>query len=121
MPIPWIDLTVADAETIRDFYAAVAGLTPEPVAMDGYDDYSMLANGEALAGICHARGPHANIPPVWLPYFEVADLDESLAAALARGGTVLHEHRPPGGTMQYAILRDPAGAAAALIQQSGGA
>jgi len=36
--IAWIDLTVPDAESLRDFYAAVAGWTPSAVAMDGYDD-----------------------------------------------------------------------------------
>ncbi|MFW5947166.1 MAG: hypothetical protein ACOCUW_01630 [Gemmatimonadota bacterium] len=31
--IAWIDLTVADAPGIRDFYASVVGWTPSPVPM----------------------------------------------------------------------------------------
>jgi predicted enzyme related to lactoylglutathione lyase len=31
--ITWQDLTVGDAEAIRDFYAAVVGWTPESVKM----------------------------------------------------------------------------------------
>ena len=32
------DLTVADADPIRDFYAAVVGWFPESFAMSGYND-----------------------------------------------------------------------------------
>ncbi len=121
MPIAWLDLTVKDADTIRDFYATVVGLTPEPVQMGGYNDYNMLAGGEPIAGICHARGLNASLPPVWLPYFEVASLDSSLAAARACGGEVLVEPRSAGAGMRYAVVRDPSGAAAALVEQSGSA
>ena len=31
--VAWTDLTVPDAEGIRDFYARVVGWVPEPVAM----------------------------------------------------------------------------------------
>lgn len=36
-----MDLTVADAPAVRDFYAAVAGWTPAEVPMGGYSDYCM--------------------------------------------------------------------------------
>ena len=35
--IVWCDLTVNDAETVRDFYAAVVGWKAEPVEMGGVD------------------------------------------------------------------------------------
>ena len=119
MPIAWLDLTVKDAEVIRDFYAAVAGLTPEPVSMGEYDDYSMLSDGEAIAGVCHARGQNAGLPPVWLPYFSVVSLETSLAAVTERGGEILAPPRKVGQDMRYAVIRDPSGAAAALIEHTG--
>ncbi len=72
--IGWVDLTVENAESLRDFYAAVVGWKPEAVAMKGYNDFNMTAQGEAVAGICHARGANADIPPVWLLYFVDADM-----------------------------------------------
>ena len=39
--VGWIDMTTADAEAVRDFYAAVVGFEPEPVSMGDYDDYNM--------------------------------------------------------------------------------
>jgi len=53
----WIDLTIPNAEGIRDFYSNVVGWKSSPVAMDGYSDYTMTEpeSGNAIAGICHSR------------------------------------------------------------------
>ena len=37
--ISWTDLTVQNAEEIRDFYEAVAGWKSTPVQMGDYNDY----------------------------------------------------------------------------------
>jgi len=40
------------------------GLDRATREMGKYEDYSMLAaSGEAVAGVCHSRGPNANLPP----------------------------------------------------------
>ena len=39
--ISWVDLTVADAPGVRDFYAAVTGWKPAEVSMGKYSDYCM--------------------------------------------------------------------------------
>ena len=56
--ILWTDLTVPNAEAVRDFYREVAGWGVSPVEMGGYQDYTMTspADGSAVAGVCHARG-----------------------------------------------------------------
>jgi len=116
--IGWTDLTVPDATGIRDFYAAVVGWRPEAVDMDGYADFNMVPPGDddAVAGICHARGQNANIPPVWLVYITVENLAASLAEATKRGATVVDGPREAGGG-GFAVIRDPAGAVCALYQE----
>jgi predicted enzyme related to lactoylglutathione lyase len=116
--VSWFDLTVDDASAVRDFYANVAGWTPSPMAMkEGYDDYVMMTpGGAAVAGVCHARGANAELPPQWLMYINVVDLDASLEACAAQGGSVISGPRSSGGTARYAVIRDPAGAAVALFQ-----
>ncbi len=120
--IGWTDLTVADADGIRDFYAAVVGWAPAPLDMGGYADSVMQAPGAAApqAGICHARGANAGLPPVWVVYVTVADLATSLAACTARGGAVLAAPRSAGGGARFAVIRDPAGAVVALHQAAPG-
>jgi predicted enzyme related to lactoylglutathione lyase len=112
----WIDLTVEDAERVRDFYSAVVGWTPAEVDMGGYSDYSMSTpeSGTTITGICHARGVNAEMPPVWMPYFVVANLDTSIAACIENGGVVVVEPRELGEG-RFAVIKDPAGAMSALF------
>ena len=115
----WMDLTVPDAEAIRDFYAEVAGWRPEPVSMDGYEDYNMLPPGSStpVAGVCHARGINADIPPVWMLYVAVPNLKHSVRRCLALGGKVIAGPKGPPGN-QFIIIQDPAGATLALYEQA---
>lgn len=109
--IGWLDLTVANAEGIRDFYAAVCNWGWSDVEMGGtYQDYVMTAHasGEATGGICHSLGQNAALPPVWIPYFQVDDLRTAIARCVTHGGTVLRIDE------RFAIIRDPAGATLGL-------
>jgi predicted enzyme related to lactoylglutathione lyase len=114
--IAWHDLTVDDAEGLRDFYASVVGWTPSPVQMGDYADYGMAASdGSAVAGVCHARGVNEGIPPQWLLYIVVENLDASLAECDLLGGSLLHGPRDMHGS-KFAVIRDPAGAVAGLYE-----
>lgn len=115
--IGWCDLTVPDADQLRDFYAAVTGWQPQPVKMGDYADYSMVLPGTTTpaAGICHHRGPNVGIPPQWLIYIRVEDLDRSMQEARARGGEIVHGPRDLGAWGHMCVVRDPAGAVAGLI------
>jgi hypothetical protein len=114
-----MDLTVPDAEEVRDFYEDVVGWKSEPVSMGEYSDYNMTspATGEPKAGVCHARGGNAGLPPVWLVYLRVADLDASMARCRERGGEVVAGPRSMG-SQRYCVIKDPAGAAVALYETS---
>lgn len=113
--ISWIDLTVERAEQIRDFYQAVVGWTPEPLSMGAYSDFVMNADGTGVAGVCHARGSNADLPPVWLIYITVDDLDHSLDECQRLGGSLVAAPRSYGGG-RYCVIKDPAGAICALYQ-----
>ena len=113
--ISWQDLTVENAEELRDFYESVIGWSPEPVTMGGYSDFVMTADGDEIAGICHARGANADLPPVWIVYITVEDLDHSLEECHRRGGSIVAAPRGYGGG-RYCVIKDPAGAICALYQ-----
>lgn len=115
--IGWIDITVDDAEGLRDFYQAVVGWDSDGVSMGDYEDYSMLTpeSREAVAGICHARGSNADLKGGWLIYIVVADVDASAATCKQRGGEVLVGPRGLAGG-RFCVIRDPSGATAALYQ-----
>jgi predicted enzyme related to lactoylglutathione lyase len=118
--IGWVDLTVDDADRVRDFYREVVGWGAAPLDMGGYSDYVMTepGKGEPVAGVCHARGSNAGLPPVWLVYLTVADLDQSIAKCVELGGEVLVPTKGYGRQGRYCVIRDPAGAVAALYQET---
>jgi predicted enzyme related to lactoylglutathione lyase len=114
----WVDLTVNDAEEVRDFYARVAGWRSEPVAMGGYEDFNMIApSGPGpVAGICHARGSNAELPAQWLIYITVDDLEQAVATVEELGGSVVRPAGEPSEFGRFCVIRDPAGAVAALFE-----
>ena len=117
--IAWFDLTVPDAPAIRDFYAAVVGWRPEPVDMGGYQDFAMTApgSGTPVAGVCHSRGVNANLPPQWLMYIVVEDLDASVQRCTELGGSVIAGPRGSSSDGHYCVIQDPCGAVVALVKQ----
>ncbi len=115
--IPWRDLTVVDAKQVRDFYEQVVGWKVDEVPVGDYHDYLMNdAGGNAVAGICHAKGDNANLPPQWLVYITVVDLEASIEQCKALGGKVVSPQRSMGSYGTVCVIQDPAGAVAALIQ-----
>lgn len=115
--IGWIDMTVEDASGLRDFYREVVGWNVEDTSMGDYSDYTMMSpgDGDAIAGVCHARGSNADLPAGWLIYITVADVVASAAACVANGGELVVEPRGLAGGM-FCVIKDPGGATAALYQ-----
>ena len=116
--IGWQDLTVENADEIRDFYRSVVGWTHEPVGMGEYDDYNMVPpqGGDGVAGICHKRGTNADLPAQWMLYFIVEDVEKSVAACTTGGGEIISGPRPMAAG-RFCVIRDPAGAVCALYQE----
>lgn len=115
--ISWVDLTVENAESVRDFYRSVTGWQTTEVDMGGYSDYCMNepATGKSIAGVCHARGVNTGLPAQWIIYITVENLDQSLSRCVELGGQIVAEPRSSSGS-RYAVIRDPAGAVAALFE-----
>ena len=115
--IIWADLTIPNAEEVKEFYTNVIGWKPEPVVMGEYNDYSMNSpdSGRTIAGVCHSKGVNADLPPQWLLYFTVKDVDNSAELCKKGGGKVIAGPRNMGKYGRYCVIQDPAGAVAALF------
>ncbi|MEP1743459.1 MAG: VOC family protein [Kangiellaceae bacterium] len=114
--IEWCDLTVNNASELRDFYSKVVGWESAPVSMGDYDDYGMNLPGsdQCVSGICHAKGPNANMPAQWLMYVRVQDIEQSAKQCIDAGGEVIEGLRSLGSS-NFCVIKDPAGAVLALI------
>ena len=118
--VAWLDLTVSDATATREFYGQVVGWSAKDVEMDDaskrYADYNMLGDdGNAAAGVCHARGVNLDVPPVWMLYLPVGDLAESLRRVPQEGGKIIKETPANDRGYAYAVLQDPVGAYVAVV------
>ena len=116
--VTWNDLTVPNAEEVRDFYSKVVGWKYEPIDLGGYSDFSMISpgDGKTVAGVCHARGVNAGLPAQWLIYITVENIELSIKNCIELGGSVILEPKQMGEQGKYCVIKDPAGAVAALFE-----
>ena len=116
--IKWVDLTVPNASEVREFYEAVVGWKSAPVGMGTHEDWTMQSPGspEPVAGVCHALGGNAGLPPVWLMYITVENLAQSIDQCKIRGGQVVFGPKSYGPEGIWCVIRDPAGAYVALYE-----
>ncbi|OBH63927.1 VOC family protein [Mycobacterium sp. E2479] len=126
MPIPdcaplgapcWIDLTTSDVARAQDFYGTVFGWTFESAGPE-YGGYVNAAkDGHPVAGVM-ANRPESGSPDHWATYFHTREIDTTLAAVTAAGGSVCMAMEVPAkGHM--AVATDPAGAVFGLWQPLG--
>lgn len=116
--VGWVDLTVNNTEEIRSFYQKVIGFQSAPVPMGEYNDYTMISPDDNIpyAGICNNKGTNKNLPPYWLVYFNVSDIELSCEIVKALGGELLFEPKNMSGYGKYCVIKDPAGAYCALFE-----
>lgn len=117
--ILWQDLTVDDAESVKDFYKQVVGWESSVVDQGDYNDFNIhpqAGSEEVIAGICHKRGELKNFPSQWLMYITVENLDKSIEKTKALGGKIVDGPKKMGKS-SYAIVQDPAGAYFVLFEE----
>lgn len=112
----WSELVVPDAEKVAGYYAETMGWEISEMPMPEGPYHICNHGGQAIAGIMDIKQlPDANIPPHWMTYLAVADIDAVVAALPGKGGAVV---RPPfevPGVGRIAILRDPGGATVGMM------
>ncbi|WP_007466637.1 VOC family protein [Segniliparus rugosus] len=100
----WAELSTPDPDRVIGFYADALGWS-----VDRDPHYAHVGlGGEHFGGIARGEGG-------WKPYFEVAELDATAAAAVGRGAETLVEPVAVGEARRVAVLRDPQGAVFGLF------
>jgi predicted enzyme related to lactoylglutathione lyase len=112
----WNEVVTPDFDKAAPFYAATLGMGTEQQQMpDGSGAYSMLTvGGRTVAGSMTPQV--AGVPPHWNVYFNVDDVDASVAKAKDLGAQEIHPAFDVEGIGRMAVLADPQGAAFNLLQ-----
>lgn len=112
----WSELLIPDVTAALSYYRKIFGWKKRgEVDMGPMGVYTIYGDdARDLGGMMPLP---KEIPwPVWNYYVEVADIDEAIARAKAKGGKLVHgPHEVPGGG-RAAQLQDPQGCAFALSQ-----
>ncbi|MFH1196750.1 MAG: VOC family protein [bacterium] len=116
--IGWVDLTIPNASELREFYKNVVGWKSEGLSMGEYEDFVMISpsDNQPKAGVCHKRGGNSEFPSVWMVYFTVKNIDDSIRLVKESGGKILVDIKIMDGYGKYCVIEDPAGAVCALFE-----
>ncbi|CBG75208.1 MULTISPECIES: VOC family protein [Streptomyces] len=104
----WVELMTRAPERARAFYTAVFGWSVN--TGDRYTQWGL--DGADFGGMVTMDDKFPpEVPSHWLPYFAVADVDDTARVAVEAGGTLLMEPTTVPEGPRIAVLRDPQGAA----------
>ncbi|SON60913.1 Putative glyoxylase CFP32 [Mycobacterium simulans] len=114
----WIDLTTSDVDRAQDFYGTVFGWTFESAGPD-YGGYINVAkDGRPVAGMM-ANNPEWQTPDNWATYFHTADINATVSAVTAAGGSGFLDPMEVPAKGFMAMATDPSNASFGLWQPLG--
>lgn len=103
----WVELMTREPRQAEAFYTRVFDWTVN--ASERYTQWGIA--GDDFGGMTTMDDKFPpEVPPHWLPYFAVADVDTAAADAAGAGGTVLMPPTSVPDGPRIAVLRDPQGA-----------
>ncbi len=113
----WIDLSTTDPDDARRFYGALFGWEFDEQPTDQGGTYIMATkNSKAAAGMMQQPPPQAEqgMPPMWLSYVTVDNLETTVGKAGGAGGQILMPAMDVMEAGKMAVIGDPTGSAIAL-------
>jgi predicted enzyme related to lactoylglutathione lyase len=116
----WADLSTSDVKRASDFYSGLFGWQIANQRLDGTKDpsgYVHIKNGEHfIGGIPPAAHRQPGVPPHWMAYFQVDDVDASATKAKELGGKLCLAPIMIEGAGRMAVISDPQGAVFAIFK-----
>ena len=114
--ICWNELATTDTARAGRFYTSLLGWAAEARAM-GATAYTTFTDQGAPRGGMMAIAPSwGRVPPHWLVYFAVSDVEGQTALAQSLGGSVRMPPADAPGVGRFSVLADPQGAVFAAIE-----
>jgi uncharacterized protein len=117
----WGELSCLEIEAAKDFYGSVFGWQGQtgPSAQGStYTEFFLPGVDQPVAGMVQTNElwPE-DLPPHWMIYFAVADTDQIAGGIVKLGGTVSVAPFDRADVGRIAMLKDPEGAAFAVLQR----
>ncbi len=110
----WYELLTSDPDAAQAFYGPILGWTFADSGMPD-QDYRIISMGDIGVGGLMKVPEGAPMPPCWMGYIDVTDVDASVAAIKKAGGSVYMEPQDIPNVGRLALMADPQGAAFYII------
>ena len=119
----WNELATSDVEGAKSFFGELLGWSFRDVDM-GHGTYTIVQNaGSDAAGMMSLDNIEApGVPPHWMSYIAVDDVDARTGKVAALGGKVMREPFDIPNVGRMSVIADPSGAVVCLMtlaQQDG--
>lgn len=114
----WADLSTPDAKRASDFYSGLFGwqITADPKDSSGY---LHIKNGEHfIGGVPPAAYRQPGVPPHWMAYFQVDDVDASASKAKEMGAKLYLPPMTMEGVGRMSVIADPQGAVFSIFKSA---
>ena len=106
----WYDVMTTDTKAAAKFYGAVVGWGTQDAGVGGHDYTLFTVNGQGVAGLMSIPEDAKGMPPCWMGYIWVDDVDAMAARLEKEGGKVLRQPCDVPGIIRFAVVADPQGA-----------
>ena len=114
----WADLSTPDAKRASDFYSGLFGWQLILGEKDP-SGYLHIKNGENfIGGVPPAAHRQPGVPPHWLAYFQVDDVDATASKAKQMGANLYLAPMTMEGVGRFSVIADPQGAVFAIFKSA---
>ena len=114
--ICWNELSTTHPETCKSFYTELFGWNySETDSTEMEYTEIKLGDGKQFGGMYKTPPEMEGVPPHWMAYVSVDDIDASLQKATELGGTIVVPATDIPNTGRFGVITDPTGAAIAMI------
>ncbi|MEM7248397.1 MAG: VOC family protein [Acidobacteriota bacterium] len=116
----WNELMTRDVPAATNFYTKLLGWTIEEMDMGEMGTYTMFKRGDDTVGGMMAMPSDMpeQVPPHWMTYVQVDDVDASFGQAKELGATGQVPPMDIPNIGRFAVITDPTGATIALYQEA---
>ncbi|MGF1549881.1 MAG: VOC family protein [Sphingomonadaceae bacterium] len=118
----WHELNCRDPERLAPFYEKLFGWQSKDMPMGDGPPYRLITKEGAEnghGGYLKMEGPQfEGVPPMWLVYIEVDEVDATLSEVEGQGGKIVAPAWDIPDVGRMAVITDPEGAALAVMTPS---
>jgi predicted enzyme related to lactoylglutathione lyase len=116
--LTWTELATRDTEAAKKFYTSLFGWKEKTSTGGGMAYTEFSASDTPFAGMMemNAQMVAMHVPPNWLPYFQVTDVDATANKAKELGASLAVPPLDIPNTGRFSVIQDPHGAAFAIYK-----